>query len=193
MTGVGNWFNSGGMEQWVSEDFQNKSGETFKRGELLFLDATPELIKVPTTSLVGDAAHKQFDVSEALGAAARLLKLFGIAMKDAPATGQITIPVFVLKPGSLVEANLVTGTDGNPPTTLVSLVAHKGVACGILHDGTNNRWYFTAAAAEKCVEIVKIGIGITGDALSGGGIGDSNVRAQGIIHPDVIRYQTESA
>lgn len=189
---AGNWFTSGGMEQYTTEEYKNAAGQVFKAGELVTINATPEVIRF--ASIVG-AGNDKLDVSLIQGAANRLLKIYGIALKDAPASGQITIPVARFIPGTLVEGNLVDGSDGDAPTNHTLVAGDKGLAVGLLFDDTNDRWYFTVQAAEKCAEVQKIGLGVGGGGTQDplGAIGDVNARVQCLINPDMIRMHSESA
>lgn len=191
---VGNWYTSGGMEQFVNDAYKNKAAEVFKAGELVQIDTTPEIIRVAAANLVG-MGNDKLDVSDLLTGANQQAKLFGIAMKDAPASGQIQIPVAILYPGTLVEGNLVDGTDGDAPTNLVSLVGHRCVQVGLLFDDTFDRWYFTVNAAEKAATVVKAGFGVGGGGTQDpyGAIGDTNIRVQAIIHNDLLFHVGESA
>ena len=194
---VGNWFTSGGMEQYVNDLFKNKAAEVFKAGELVQIDGTPEILRVAAANLVG-AGNDKVDVSDLQGAANTAAKLFGIALKDAPASGQVLIPVAILTPGVLVEANLVDLADGDTADTTgkhTSVAADKNIQVGILFDDTNDRYYFTVQAAEKCAKVVKIGFGVGGGGTQDpfGAIGDINVRAQCIINPDILWHSGESA
>lgn len=191
----GNWFGSGGMEQYVSEQFKNKSGQVFKAGELVAIDATPEILRV--TTIVG-AGDDRLDVSalapNPLTAAAQLLKIYGIALKDAPASGQITIPVAVILPGTLVEGNLVTaaGGDGDAPVALALTAAHLSAPMALVFDDTTDRWYFTptiVTTSERCADVVKIGLGVGGGGTQDpyGAIGDTFARIQCTIRHSMLR------
>lgn len=201
----GNWYTSGGMEQYVTEQFKNKSAQVFKSGELVSLDSTPEVLRFVTIVGSGD---DRLDVSalatlyagttpniiEQIATATMRLRIFGIALKDAPASGQVTIPVAVLYPGTLVEGNLVTATagDGDAPAALALTAAHLYAPVNLVFDDTADRWYFTptiVTTTEYCADIVKIGLGVGGGGTQDpyGAIGDTNARVQCLIRGSVTR------
>lgn len=191
----GNWFTSGGMEQYTNEQFKNASGQVFKAGELLTLNGTPELIRL--ASIVG-AGDDRLDVSVLnpipLTAAATLLKIFGVALKDAPASGQIIIPVAMIIPGTLVEGNLVTATagDGDAPAALALTAAHLSAPMALVFNDTLDQWYFTptiATTSERCADVVKIGLGVGGGGTQDpyGAIGDTFARIQCTIRSTMLR------
>jgi len=202
----GNWYTSGGMEQYVDDRFKNKSAQVFKSGELVSLDSTPEVLRMVTIVGGGD---DRLDVSalatlyagttpniiEQIATATMRLRIWGIAMKDAPASGQIAIPVAMLVPGALVEGNLVTATagDGDAPAALALTAAHLYAPVSLVFNDTLDQWYFTptiATTTEYCADIVKIGLGVGGGGTQDpyGAIGDTNARVQCLIRASVTRF-----
>jgi hypothetical protein len=202
---VGNWYSSGGMEQYVNTQYKNKSGQVFKAGELVAVDATPEILRV--TSIVG-GGDDRLDVSaldslyagttpniiETMTLATSLLRIFGIALIDAPASGQVNIPVAMIIPGTLVEGNLVTATagDGDAPASLALTAAHLSSPVALVFDDTADRWYFTptiVTTSERAADIQKIALGVGGGGTQDayGAIGDTNARVQATLRMSVLR------
>lgn len=172
----GNRFTGAGGYLLSDVSLQNKSAETFKRGDLVSFDATPELIL--QANLVG-GANDLINITTVI--ATLLARTHGIAMKDAPATGQIVIPVAVFQWGTVVTANLIEGTVGDSGGAHVAVATDVLAAVSWIFDPTNNRWYFSTTTTDPS-GIVLAFPGIVGNDNSGGGVGDTDALVQVLLH-----------
>lgn len=144
------------------------NSQVYKKGEFVQRNSAGAVIRA--ASLVGD----KIDVS--LVSSNKDNKLYGIALKDGSnvTSNHPYAPVAFLKPGDLIEVNLVDGADGDAPTNYVLAATDIGRMVALLFDDTRDQWYATVNAAEECAMVYGFP-GSPGDTLLGG-VGDTNAR-----------------
>jgi hypothetical protein len=171
----------GGM--YVEDIFLNLSGTSYNRGDVVQLNATPEVHALAAGAYVNAGTDDSIDTSDC---ATLILMLYGIAMKDSPASGQAAAPVAVFVPGSIVEGTLVEGIDGGALADHTSVAADRAGQVGIVQDD-DGTFYFSSTSGEKIGTVIGVP-GILGDAQSGGNIGDDNIRVHVLINEDIMRH-----
>jgi hypothetical protein len=175
---VGTLF-TGGMGNYAHSVALEADSQVFARGELLQVDSSGDLIRVATANLVGGGDDK-LDVSDITGSESA--RIFGVAMKAATnvTAGNIVIPAMAFLPGTVIEANLVDGSDGDAPTGHVHVAGDILDRVALVFDDTEDQWYLTTDAGEECATVLN-SVGIANNAMSGGGLGDTNVRVTAVI------------
>lgn len=197
--------NLGGDETTVLTGIKETNSQTFKKGQLVYLDSNG------TIAVTGTAASSATGLNGAVGTDDELRmdgylgevgttgfvtparKILGIALKDATntTTANIEIPVQVLRNNDILEGNLVTGIVGDQDPAGMNLVlaaTHLGNLVSLLYNTTNNRIYFTVtttvvAATKTTIFGTVWQIGLGGGR---GAIGDTNARVRVLIRSDVL-------
>lgn len=189
--------NIGGDETTVLTGVKETNSQTFKKGNLVYIDSngTIAVTGVTATSNVGLAGAVGTDdrlrvdgYIAGTGGAVPTRKILGNALKDATntTTANIEIPVQVMRNNDLYEVNLVTGqvADADPAgMNLVLAATHLGAFVSLIYNTTNQRIYatVTTGATSYAGTVYRIGLG------GGRGIiGDTNARVHVLLRQDIV-------
>lgn len=158
------------------------NSQVYKKGELLQRNSSGAIIRCAT--IIGGGNDKLDASAVAVG---KDTKVMGIALKDGSnvTSGNPIAPFAWLKPGDIIEGNLVDGSDGDAPTGYVALATDIGRMVAIVFDATRSQWYFTVNAGEECAMVYSF-LGTPGNTDTGG-IGDTNARVSCAITSDILK------
>lgn len=187
--------------RWVKNHLTADAGSMYVEGDANLLSAGTnvfkkgELVTLPTTGIVTKAdavivgaGNDKLDVSAVASTIAK--RIYGLALKDEGASALVPIPVAILEPGSVIEVNLMTGTDGDYTVggamEYTSLATDLWRKVALLFDATNRRWYATVTALEECGTIIAFP-GVAND-LTLGGVGDKNTRVHVLVDDIITKF-----
>lgn len=177
--------NVNGVGTQILSNIKEANSQTFKRGEPVTFDGSGAIKAVDAAALVNAGTDDSLDISDhtSISAATVEEKIVGIALRDASnvTSGNLEIPVQMLRGGDILEGNLVTGILGSGLGSVALALAHVGDAVSLVKSSTTGLWHFTTTAAEEVGRIFRAN-------LDGGrGVfGDTNARVHVIIRNDIL-------
>lgn len=166
------------------------NSQQFKKGALVGLTSnTVDIIDTVQGAGVDCLDISAFETTAGANPSAAPKKVLGIALRAATnvTSGNVSIPVQILRPGDLVEGNLFDGTDGDGPPAggdYVSAATDVGAPVCILYDATNFRHYFTITMPGT----PEVAGWVFQNDLDGGRgvIGDTNARVRVVINSRIL-------
>lgn len=153
--------------------YPEAAAQSFKKGEIVAVNTATGRVAIP--AVVGAL----LDISTVIdvGNSDRIL---GLALRDASGVTGTAIPVQIIRPGDILEGNLVQGT-ASPGTDHTLVAADKGCTVGLLRDSSAKQWYPSTDITEPCGKVI--------DVAYGGGrgvLGDTNARVQFVLTPSML-------
>lgn len=167
--------------------------QQFKRGALVGLASNlVEIIDTVQGAGVDALDVSAFETSAGANPSAAPKKIVGIALRAATnvSSGNVDIPIQILRPGDLIEGNLFDGTDGDGPPAggdYVSVAGDVGSPVTILFDATNFRHYFSITQPGT----PEVAGWVFQNDLGGGRgfIGDTNARVRVVINSRLLMVE----
>lgn len=162
------------------------NSQTFKRGQFVVFDGAGAIRAPAATAFVNDGTDDSIDISDhiSISAATTEPKLIGLALRDASnvTSGNLEIPVQMLRAGDILEANLVTGIDGTSLGSVALAANQVGDPVSCVQDD-NLQYRFSTTTAEEFGRIYRL-------AIDGGRgvIGDTNGRVHVVVRNDLLCF-----
>lgn len=177
--------NTYGAATQVLEGVKEANSQAFKKGDLVCYDGAGALRALAATAFVNDGTDDSLDISDhvSVSAATTEPKIVGIALRDASnvTSGNLVIPVQMLRAGDVVEGNLMVGIDGGALTDSTAALNMLGDPVSLIQrDTAATNYVFSTTTAEEFGRILRLN-------LSGGrgAVGDLNWRVHVIVRGDI--------
>jgi hypothetical protein len=176
--------NTNGVATQVLTTAKEANSQTFKKGQFVTFDGAGAIKALDAGAFVTAGTDDSIDISDhvSVTAATTEEKILGLALKDATnvTSGNIVIPVQLLRAGDILEGNLVTGVDGTSLGTIALAANQLGDPVSCVQADTTDAYHFSTTVAEEFGRILRIP-----DGAGRGVIGDLNARVHVTVRGDI--------